>query len=123
MPLGTSGVLATGGDPDTTQAQAQLDSFIERWKGENVNAVFISGLDAVSKVFVQKLKAGMPDVMLMTDGDSSAKGAGQDAVRAKLNPNPYAGMYSLTGNDDQTTFELPAVQQCVSVYEAATTRR
>jgi hypothetical protein len=120
VPMGTSGVLATGGDPDTTQAQGQLDSFIERWKGENVNAVFISGLDTVSKVFVQKLKAGMPNVMLMTDGDSSAKGAGQDAVRAKINPNPYAGMYSLTGNDDQTTFELPAVQKCVSVYEAAT---
>ncbi len=120
VPLGTSGVLATGGDPDTTQAQGQLDSFIERWKGENVNAVFISGLDTVSKVFVQKLKAGMPGAMLMTDGDSSAKGAGQDAVRAKLNPNPYAGMYALTGHDDETTFELPAVQACVKVYEDAT---
>jgi hypothetical protein len=62
----------------------------------------------------------MPGVMLMTDGDSSAKGAGQDAVRAKLNPNPYAGMYTLTGHDDETTFELPAVQKCVSVYETAT---
>ena len=68
MPLGTSAVLSTGGNPDTTQAQGQLDSFIERWKGENVNAVFISGLDTVSKVFVQKLTAGMPGVMSLYQG-------------------------------------------------------
>ena len=120
VPLGTAGTLTTGSSPDTTQAQTQLDSLIERWKGESVNAVFISGLDTVSKVFVQKIKAAMPDVMLMTDGDSSAKGAGRDAVHAGVKPNPYEGMYSLTGNDDETTFETPSVQACVKIYEAGT---
>jgi ABC-type branched-subunit amino acid transport system substrate-binding protein len=120
VPLGTDAVLATGGSPDTTQAQAQLDSFIERWKGEGVNAVFISGLDTVSKVFVQKLKAGMPGVMLITDGDSSAQAAGRDVVHAGTKPNPYDGMYALVGNDDETTFESPGVQACVKIYEAAT---
>jgi hypothetical protein len=120
VPLGTSGVLAVGSDPDTTAAQAQLDSFIERWKGEGVNAVFISGLSSVSKAFVQKIKAGMPDVMLMTNSDSSAQGAARDAVSAHITPNPYEGIYSLVGNDDETTFESPGVQRCVKIYEAAT---
>ncbi|MDQ1532487.1 MAG: hypothetical protein QOF28_248 [Actinomycetota bacterium] len=120
VPLGTSGVLATGSDPDTTAAQAQLDSFIERWKGEAVNAIFISGLSTVSKVFVQKITAGLPGVMLMTDSDSSAQGAARDVVSAGTKPNPYEGMYSLVGNDDQTTFESPGVQRCVKTYEDAT---
>jgi ABC-type branched-subunit amino acid transport system substrate-binding protein len=120
VPLGTSGVLAVGSDPDTTAAQAQLDSFIERWKGEGVNAVFISGLSTVSKAFVQKIKAGMPGVMLMTNSDSSAQGAARDAVSAHITPNPYEGIYSLVGNDDETTFESPGVQRCVKIYEAAT---
>jgi hypothetical protein len=120
VPLGTSGVLTTGSNPDTTAAQQQLDSFIERWKGEGVNAVFISGLAAVSKVFVQKIKAAMPDAMLMTDSDSSAQGAARDVVSAGTKPNPYEGIYSLVGNDDQTTFESPGVQRCVKIYEDAT---
>jgi hypothetical protein len=123
VPLGTSGVLATGSDPDTTAAQAQLDSFIERWKGEGVNAVFISGLSTVSKVFVQKIKAGLPDVMLMTDADSSAQGAARDVVAQGTKPNPYEGIYSLVGNDDQTTFESPGVQACVKTYEDATGKK
>jgi hypothetical protein len=120
VPEGTAAVLATGGNPDTTAAQQALQSFIERWKGEGVNAVFISGLDTVSKVFVQELTAGMPGVMLMTDADSSAQGAGQDAVHAGVHPNPYEGMYSLVGRNDQSTFETPDVQKCVKIYEAAT---
>ena len=118
--LGTSGVLTTGSDPDTTAAQQQLDSFIERWKGESVNAIFISGLAAVAKTYVNKIKAAMPDVMLMTDGDSSAQGAGRDAVAAGADPNPYEGMYSLVGNNDQTVFESEGVQRCVKIYEDAT---
>ena len=53
-------------------------------EGENVNAVFVSGLETVSRVFAPKLKAGMANVMLITDGDSRASDAGQDAMRAKL---------------------------------------
>ena len=69
---------------------------------------------------MQKIKAAMPDVMLMTDGDSSAQAAGRDAVAAGTKPNPYEGIYSLVGNDDQTTFESEGVQKCVKIYEDAT---
>ncbi len=116
---GTAGVLNIGQDEDTTAGQAQMAPLIERWKGENDNAVFISGLGAVSKVFVQKIKASMPDVLLMTDTDSSAKGAAQDAVHAGARPNPYDGILSLTGLSDEQQFETPKVQACVKTYETA----
>jgi hypothetical protein len=119
IPLGTAGVLSIGQDENTTVGQSQMGPLIERWKGENDNAVFISGLGAVSKVFVQKIRAAMPDVLLMTDANSSAKGAGQDAVHAGLNPNPYADMLSLAGLSDEQQFETPKLQACVKVWEKA----
>jgi hypothetical protein len=119
VPVGTSGVLNIGQDANTTAGQAQMPPLIERWKGENVNAVFITGLGAVSKVFVQAIKAAMPDALIMTNTDSSAKGAAQDAVRAGVKPNPYDGILSLTGLSDQQQFETAPIQACVKIYEDA----
>jgi hypothetical protein len=119
LTVGTAGVLQTDASGDTTAAQAQLDSLIERWKGENVNALFISGLVSISKVFVQKIRKAMPDVLIITDGDSSAKGAGQDAVNAGLNPNPYKGVLAYVGLTDQQQFETPSLQECVKIWETA----
>src|SRR5207244_2666844 len=98
IPVGTSGVLQGG--TDTTAAQAQLDSLIERWKSEGTNAVFISGLASVSKIHVQAIKKAMPDALLLTDGDSSAKGAGQDAVNNKVN-TPLVGSSAGTLHTDK----------------------
>src|SRR5256714_4559334 len=117
VPVGTAGVIQLDISGDTTAAQAQLDGFIERWKGEQVNALFISRLAAISKVFVQKIRKAMGDVLIMTDGDSSAKGAGQDAVAAGLNPNPYKGVLAWVGLTDQQQFETPSLQACVKVWE------
>src|SRR5207245_2307412 len=41
---GTPAYLTVNG-PDTTAAQAQLASFIERWKSENVNALFVASIN------------------------------------------------------------------------------
>ncbi len=119
IPVGTAGVIPLDASGDTTAAQAQLDSFIERWKSENVNALFVSGLVAISKVFVQKIRKAMGDVLILTDGDSSAKGAGQDAVNAGLNPNPYQGVLAMVGLTDQQQFETPSLHECVKVWEQA----
>jgi hypothetical protein len=119
IPVGTAGVLTLDPSGDTTQSQAQLDSFIERWKGENITALFVSGLAAVSKVYIQKIRKALGDILIMTDGDSSAKGAGQDAVNAGVNPNPYAGMLAWVGLTDQQQFETPSLQECVKVWENA----
>jgi ABC-type branched-subunit amino acid transport system substrate-binding protein len=116
---GTSAVLAISGT-DTTAAQSQLDSFIERWKTEGVNAVFISGPDVVSKQFVSKLTTQLPGVLLLTDAESSAVGSAQDAVAAHVNPNPYEGMLTANGLTDQDAFVTPNFQKCVKTYEDAT---
>src|SRR5205807_3590731 len=95
VPVASTAILQIAGT-DTTAAQSQLDSFIERWKGEGVGAVFISGEDIAQKQFVEKIRKAMPDVVLITDiGDSKA--AGQDEVKAHANPNPYQGLLYASG--------------------------
>jgi hypothetical protein len=118
LETGTSGTLEIS-DGDTTKAQAQLDSLIERWKGEGVNAVFISGLSTVSKTYVDKIKKAIPDALLLTDADSSAKAAGQDAVNADVSPNPYDGIISLAGLNDQAEFERKQTADCIKIWEKA----
>ena len=54
---GSTAVLSITGT-DTTAAQAQLDSFIEKWKTEDVDTIFIAGLNVSAKQFVEKLKDG-----------------------------------------------------------------
>ena len=45
---------------------------------------------------------------------------GQDAVAAKIDPNPYQGLISAEGQSEQARFETPVMQQCVKTYEKAT---
>ena len=68
---------------DTAAAQAQLDSFIEKWKTEGVNTIYMAGLTAPAKQFVEKIKAAMPDALLIADADSTLRsGAGRGRRRA-----------------------------------------
>ena len=68
---GSDGVLAIS-DTDTAAAQAQLDSFIEKWKTEEVDTVIILGETTSAKQFVEKIKAEMPDVQLVADHPRSS---------------------------------------------------
>ena len=104
---------------DTSAAQSQLDSFIEKWKAEGVNAVWMAGNFVTDKQFVEKIKARMPGVLLVTDGEASAQGAGQDETLAKRTPNPYDGMITANGWTDDEVWAAPSYQQCVKTYEAA----
>ena len=117
---GSSAVLSISTE-DTTAAQAQLDSFIEKWKSEKVNTVFMAGLRVSAKQFVQKIKAAMPDVQLITDADATA-GQGQDLVAAGTTPNPYEGMLGTTGTTgtERWANKNALLQQCVDIYEEAT---
>lgn len=106
---------------DTSAAQAQLDSFIEKWKSEKVNTVFMAGLRVSAKQFVQKIKDAMPDVQLITDADATIQQA-QDLVEAGVDPNPYEGMLGTTGAtaSERWANKGPLLQQCVDIYEEAT---
>jgi len=115
---GTTAYVTING-PDTTAAQAQLDSFIERWKSEGVNAVFITGQDAVTKQFVEKITQQMPGVTLLTDiGDAISQG--QDETKAGANPNPYEGMYYAGGYGAADYAKSANWKYCASIYQTET---
>ena len=117
---GSTAVLSISGT-DTSAAQAQLDSFIEKWKSEKVNAIYMAGLTASAKQFVEKIKDAMPNVLLLADSSSTAEQA-QDEVKAGKNPNPYEGMLGVIGEttDEQWGNKSKLLQQCVDIYEKAT---
>jgi ABC-type branched-subunit amino acid transport system substrate-binding protein len=116
---GTTGVLSITGT-DTSAAQSQLDSFIEKWKSEGIDTFAIIGQTVVSKTYVTKLKEAFPKATLIADQTPTALSGGQDAVTAKLDPNPYQGLISAEGQSEQARFETPVMQQCVKTYEKAT---
>jgi ABC-type branched-subunit amino acid transport system substrate-binding protein len=115
---GTTAYVTING-PDTTAAQAQLDAFIQRWKSEGVNALFITGQDAVAKQFVEKITKEMPGVTLLTDiGDAISQG--QDETKAGANPNPYDGMYYAGGFGAADYAKSDNWKYCASIYKAET---
>jgi len=117
---GSTAILNITGT-DTTAAQAQVDSFIEKWKTEGVNAVFLAGNNVSSKQFAEKIKAGMPKVQLITDTDTALAQA-QDEAKAGKNPNPYDGLLSGTGltPSERWANKGALLKQCVDIYEKAT---
>jgi ABC-type branched-subunit amino acid transport system substrate-binding protein len=118
VPMGKTAYVTING-ADTTAAQAQLDSFIELWKSEGVNALYITGQNAVSKQFVEKIKQQMPDVTLMTDiGDTISQG--QDETKAGANPNPYDGTYYAGGYGAADYAKSDNWKYCASIYKAQT---
>jgi ABC-type branched-subunit amino acid transport system substrate-binding protein len=117
---GSTAVLSITGT-DTSAAQAQLDSFIEKWKSEGVNAIYMAGLTASAKQFVEKIKKALPKALLISDADATAEQA-QDEVKAGANPNPYEGMLATTGAtaSERWANKSPQLQQCVDIYQKAT---
>src|SRR6266853_751480 len=92
---GTTAYLTING-PDTTAAQSALDSFIERWKTEGVNALFVTGTQVASNQFIDKVRSEMPQVMLVTDVEQALDFA-KDETKAGKKPNPYEGILTATG--------------------------
>jgi len=118
--LGSTAILNITGT-DTTAAQAQVDSFIEKWKSEGVNMVFLSGNDVSAKQFAESIKAGLPKAQLVTDTDTTLDQAkGEQDSGAK--PNPYEGLLSSTGQTDSERWanKNAVLQKCVDVYQKAT---
>jgi hypothetical protein len=106
-------------DEDTSAAQAQLDSFIERWRTENVDTLVMSGLRASAVQFVDKIRAAFPDMLLIAD-DSSVVEQAQDA-QAAGGTNSYLGMLSVEGETASEAWndKSELLQECVDVYEDA----
>ena len=117
--LGTVGVL-TLGSADTTAAQAQMDSFMERWEDEGVGAFFIDGLTASALQWVEQIHEQFPDALIIADAAATIEQA-RSAQVSGADPNPYAGMLSVIGQTDTEVWDTnETLAECVSVYEEAT---
>ncbi|MGZ6966903.1 MAG: ABC transporter substrate-binding protein [Acidimicrobiia bacterium] len=119
VPLGSTAILSINGTADTAAAQGQLDSFIERWKSEHVNAIFLSGDEVSSKAFVTKIRAEMPNVMLMTD-TTDVRDPAQQEVQAGVKPNPYEGILSAGGPTPAEYDKSANWAYCAAIYKKYT---
>jgi hypothetical protein len=115
---GTDGVLSITGT-DTTAAQGQLDSFIERWKSEKVDALIILGETTSAKQFVEKIKDAMPDVQLVVD-TANVLGQAQDLQKAGTDPNPYDGILTAEGETGAVHSKGEEAERCAAIYEEQT---
>ena len=118
---GSVGVLSIAGT-DTAAAQAQLDSFIEKWKDERITALILSSqFVAGGKQFVEKIKGALPDLQLLTDVTAGTSQAAQDYVGAGQ-PNPYEGIITVDGEPavDRWARNSPKLKHCRDVYEQKT---
>ncbi|MDQ1522068.1 MAG: hypothetical protein QOI55_3141, partial [Actinomycetota bacterium] len=91
---GSTAVLTISGT-DTSNAQNQLDSFIEKWKGEHVDALIMGGGSVSNDQFVNKIGAALPGVLLVTDQPSATLQAARKATEDKVSPNPYKNVISV----------------------------
>ena len=121
IPTGTTAILAISGS-DTTAAQTQLDSFIERWKTERVTALYITGTQVASQQFVEKVRAEMPDITLLSDiGD--VLGFAQQEEHVGKNPNPYEGIITAGGPTAAEYTDSANWKYCSDIYEKQTGKK
>jgi ABC-type branched-subunit amino acid transport system substrate-binding protein len=117
---GSTAILTITGT-DTTAAQAQLDSFIERWKTEHVNALLLIGDDVSSKQFVEKIRRAIPGITLIADTTGVLSGA-QDEQKAGVKPNPYDGIITAEGQTGAEHQKTKHGAYCRGIWEKATGR-
>ena len=117
--VGGVGLLSVGDSTDTTTAQSQLDSLIERWKTEHVDTIFISSKEAAALRFVTKIRKSFPDAQLLAD-DASLLSTAQGAVRDGVKPNPYEGMIVSAGPTSTEYEHGPNWAYCKTIYKEQT---
>ena len=118
---GTDATLTVSGS-DTTAALSQLASFVEHWKTDGTNALILVGEEVSSKQFVEKIKAGVPDMQLISDTTSVLDGA-RDEAKAHAVPNPYDGVISAEGQTGVEHTTTPHFAFCRDIWEKATGRK
>jgi hypothetical protein len=116
---GTDAILDVGTTGDTTAAQTQLDSFIERWRTEGVDTLFLSGDLASTKQFVQKVKQALPKLLLLADNNDVLDQAQQEQ-KSGVKPNPYDGVIGAGGLSPQEYTASDNWKYCAKIYQDAT---
>jgi ABC-type branched-subunit amino acid transport system substrate-binding protein len=121
IPTGSTAILSISGS-DTAAAQSQLDSFIERWKTEDVTALYISGTQVASQQFVEKVRAEMPDITLLSDIPDVLSFAQQEEHVGK-EPNPYEGIIIAGGPTAREYTESDNWKYCSDTFEKQTGKK
>ncbi len=120
VPMGSTAILDVAG-ADTSAAQAQLDSFIERWKSEDVTALYVTGTQVASQQFIEKVRQEMPNVVLVTDDNASdILGYGQQEQHEGRKPNPYEGIITAGGQTSQEYDASSNWKYCATIYKEET---
>jgi ABC-type branched-subunit amino acid transport system substrate-binding protein len=116
---GDTAVLAIQTTGDTAAALDQLTSFMEKWKTEHVDTVFLSGDLASSKQIVLPLKKELPNVLLVADTTDTLVSA-QQVQQAGIKPNPYEGLLTAGGLSPKEYDDSANWKYCADIYQAAT---
>ena len=117
--MGTPALLNISASGDTTSAQSQLDSFIEKWKSEGVDTVFLSGDEASSKQFVEKVRKELPHVMLLSDTYTVLNSA-RDEKTSGATTNPYEGIISVGALTAAEYARSAQWKKCAEIYTKQT---
>ena len=115
--LGSTAILTISG-ADTTAATTQLNSFVEKWKTQGVDTVFLSGLQVSAQQFVPQLVKAMPGVQLIADNNQVSQ-YGQNLQKAGTRPNPYEGILSTAGLSAEDYDASANWKTCAAIYEKA----
>ncbi|HEY2429443.1 MAG TPA: ABC transporter substrate-binding protein [Acidimicrobiales bacterium] len=115
---GSTAILSITGT-DTSAAQAQLDSFIERWKSEKVNALYVAGLEVAAQQFIEKLRQQLPNVLLVVDINTVLTYA-QEEQTTGHKPNPYEGMITAAGPTTVEYNRSANWKYCADIYQKET---
>ena len=113
--LGDTAILTIAG-ADTTAASGQMESFVERWKAEGVNTIFLSGLQVSAQQFVPDLVKAMPGVRLIADNNTVGT-YGQNLEKAGIRPNPYTGIIAASGLSAASYDQSANWKYCAAIYE------
>lgn len=115
---GSTGIVTISGT-DTANAQSQLDSFIEKWKTQHVDALMLAGPGVESKQFVEKVRAAFPSMTIVADSTSILTGA-QHEQKAHVSPNPYTGMITAEGLTGVEHSKTAHFTMCKTIFEKHT---
>jgi ABC-type branched-subunit amino acid transport system substrate-binding protein len=113
--LGSTAIITISGS-DTAAASAQLMSFIEKWKTEGVDTVFVSGQQVSAQQFIPDLVKRMPGVLLLAD-NPTVNTYGQNLQEAGVRPNPYEGILAVGGVPAKQYDQSDNWKYCADIYE------
>ena len=119
---GSTAILTITGT-DTTAAQAQLDSFIEKWKSEGVNMVFLVRERRLGQAVRRDDQAGAAEGAARHRHRHHARpgqGRAERRGRSRTRTRDPDQRHRASRSRERWANKSPLLQQCVDIYQKAT---